>query len=405
MRARAFIIVRKSVRGIVWLGVLLGLAYFVASRTVLYVPEVRVARVGRRDIVAEVFARGTLEAKILVDVGSKIVGKIERLHADQGDRVKAGQLLAQLEKSDLLAQVAVSKAKVETAKANHSLADASHAKAEANLRLARAEHARLARLLKTSVASKSDFDAAENTLRVAEAEVKRAEAERVARERETNSAESTLAFDEARLRDTDILSPMDGIIISRELEVGATVVAGSPIFRMVDPKTLWVKANVDESEIGKVKVGQEARILLRSRPGEALKGRVTRLAWESDRVTEELEVDVIFTPPPTEFHIGQKADVYITVARKDNVLAVPKVALKPVQDGPGVFVVEGEVARFRPIKPGIADRESVEVQDGTAEGDLVVDLQSLGRYVLKDGQTVKTLEPVEGGTKGAPTPK
>ena len=105
MRPRTFAVLRKIVKGVVWLGLLLALGYFVAKRTILYVPEVRVARAGRRDVVAEVFGRGTLEAKILVDVGSKIVGKIECLHADQGDRVKAEQLLARLEKKDLAAKV------------------------------------------------------------------------------------------------------------------------------------------------------------------------------------------------------------------------------------------------------------------------------------------------------------
>ena len=117
---------------------------------------------------------------------------------------------------------------------------------------------------------------------------------------------------------------MDGIIVERLAEAGSTVVAGTPIFRMVDPTTLWVATRVDESVVGRVQRRPAGGIRLRS--GETLTGKVARIARQSDAATRELEVDVAFDAPLPRFAIDQEAEVAIAVGEERGIV-VPLAAL------------------------------------------------------------------------------
>lgn len=340
-----------------------------AARWRLTVPAgLAVVQPHRGPVVAEVFGTGTLEAKVVVGASAKMLGKVVRVLVDQGDTVKAGQCLAQLESKDYEDAVRVAEAKLVQAEAEQS-------KAMADLERARA-------LFRELTISRADLDAYETAGRVGEARLMTARAE--------------LGFARARLTDTQIVSPIRGLVVTRNLEIGSTVVPGTPIFRVADTSLVWVQAMVDEREAGKLQVGAATRVLFRSDPLTPLRGSLVRLAREADRVTEELQADVMVELLPARFVLGQKADVFIETARREQALQVPKVALVPHGPAVGVFVVAGGRARWQEIKLGLLGRDTAEVLEGLDELDLVVRAPLLGKKPVTDGQRVVAREGGQG---------
>lgn len=365
-------------------------AAFVVKLTILAPPRVTVVSVRNRDLTAQVYGNGTVEAKVVVGVSSKITGRIVELYADQGDHVRRGQLLARLESDDLFQQQRQSEAGVSKSAANLDLERANMQKARANLTLAESNAARFRSLLKGGMVSRQEAEQYENAYQLAREDVARSSAaiEAVRMERDANRA--GLGFARSKVADTRIYAPHDGIIITRELEEGGTATPGQAIFTLADPRTVWVKANVDESQLAGVAAGRSAFITLRSSPGKRWPGQVVRLGRQSDRVTEELEVDVAFTPRLESFRLGEQAEVYITTEVKSSAPSLPSAALVTNGEKTGVWVAENGRVRFRAVKSGIRDRgDFTEITGGLAGGERVVVAAPplLGRF--RDGMKVR----------------
>jgi HlyD family secretion protein len=373
---------------LIW-SVVLVAAVVLLRMTLLAPPKVKVAKVEKRDLVAQVYGNGTVEAKVVVGVSSKITGKIVELYADQGDHVKRGQLLAKLENDDFLQQQHQSEAGVNRAAANLNVEKANLQKARANLALAEKNAQRFKNLAEKNLVSKLEAEQYDNTCQVAREEVARCTAavESVQMEQAANHA--NLGFARSKVADTLIYAPQDGIIITRDLEKGATVTPGISIFTLADPRTVWVKANVDESQLKGIAVGKKAMIALRSTVNEQFPGQVARLGRESDRVTEELEVDVTFTQPLKNFRLGEQSDVYIMTEAKKGVPSLPSAALTTKEKKRGVWVMADGRLKFKPLTVGIEDRrnftEIVAGLDGS-ERVVVAPPQEMARF--SDGMKV-----------------
>jgi HlyD family secretion protein len=314
----------------------------------------------RGPLVAEVFGTGTLEAKATVSFSAKMVDKVVAVLVDQGDTVTDGQVLARLEATDYEHTVRVAEAGV--------------GQAQAELAKAHLDIARQRALLGTGVVSRAEVDIAEAAHLVGEAKLKNSEAQ--------------LGFARSRLADTVIASPVPGLVLTRNLEVGDTVVPGAPIFRIADTRQLWITAMVDERVAGELRVGQPARVSFRGHPGRSFPGRLARLGNEADRVTEEREADVTVEQLPPDWFIGAKADVYIETARAADAIQVPKGAIVPRGDQPGVLVIDDGHARWRPVRLGLSGRDAVEIVDGLDGRDLVITNAFAGKQPLTDGQRV-----------------
>jgi RND family efflux transporter MFP subunit len=312
---------------------------------------------------------GTVEARIPVTLSARVTATITKLYVDHGDAVKRGQLVASLDDRDLAAKRAASVQSQETARRNVKAAQAAVAKAEAELDLARAKYRRDQDLLKAGYVSQSVMDSSAATLRSAEANLENVKAALAAREAETGTIAEEARYADAVLSYTRITAPMDGIVIERLVETGTTVVPGTPIFRMVDPATLWVAARIDESVVGRVAAGMPASIRLRT--GETVSGKVARISRQGDAATRELEVNVAFDAPPARFAIDQEAEVAIAAGEARG-LVVPVAALVQNAGKQGVLVLDDGRARFRPVATGAADGTRVVVHKGLAAGDVVV---------------------------------
>jgi RND family efflux transporter MFP subunit len=311
----------------------------------------------------------TVEARIPVTLSARITATVAKLLADQGDAVKRGQLLAELDDRELDAKRAAATTAQETVARNVAAAKAAVAKAEAELELARVKFKRDQDLLRSAYISQSAMDASAAALRSAEANLDSAKAALAARESEVRGVAHEARYAETVVSHTRIAAPMDGIVVERLAEVGSTVVPGTPLFRLVDPATVWVAARIDESVVGRVRVGQSAEIRLRT--GETLPGKVARIARQSDAATRELEVNVAFESPPARFVIDQEATVAV-LAGEERGIVVPVSALVENRGRPGVLVVADGRAQFRPVETGAAEGGRVILRKGVAAGDLVV---------------------------------
>ena len=268
-----------------------------------------------------------------------------------------------------MAKQAAARDALKTAQHNVAAAEAALEKARADLVLARQTYQRDADLIVKRVISEADMDAARAALRSAESGERSAVASLAARKSEVLNAEQELSYAEVQRSFAEIAVPMDGIIIERDAEIGDTVVPGSPIFQMVDPRTLWVATRIDETVAGRAAVGQPARIRLRT-GGEA-GGKVVRIARQSDAATRELEVDVGFDNRPHWFAINQEAEVTIVAARVIG-LVTPASSLVQQDGKTGVMLVRDGRARFQPVKTGVFQGSEVIVTEGLHQGDLVI---------------------------------
>jgi RND family efflux transporter MFP subunit len=294
---------------------------------------------------------GTVEARIPVTLSARVTATVAKLHADQGDTVKRGQLLATLDDRELDAKRATAATAQETGARNVAASRAAVAKAEAELDLARTKFRRDQDLVRSAYISQSAMDTSAAALRSAEANLDNAKAALAARESEVRGVAHEARYADTVLSHTRITAPMDAIVVERLAEVGSTVVPGTPLFRLVDPATVWVAVRVDESVVGRVSVGQSAQIRLRT--GETLPGRVARIARQSDAATRELEVDVAFESLPGRFVIDQEAAVTVHAGEERGVV-VPVSALLENGGKSGVLVLptaRDSSAGSRPVRP------------------------------------------------------
>jgi RND family efflux transporter MFP subunit len=321
-------------------------------------------------IAARVVGPGTVQARIPVTLSARVNATVTQVHADVGDTVRQGQLLVTLDDRDLSARRGVVGGQQEAMSRNTEAARANVTKAQADLELARSKLRRDAELLAQGFVSQAVVDASNAALGGAVAGVDAAQAALAARGADARSLSQEARYADAVLSYTRIVATMDGVVIQRLAEAGNTVVPGTPLLKIVDPKSLWVATRVDESVVSRVQPGQVARIRLRS--GEMLPGKVARIAKQSDAATRELDVHVAFDAVPQRFAIDQEAQVEIAVGEDQGVL-VPLAALTRDKAGrQGVLLVDDGRTHFEPVETAGADDRQALVRKGLAGGETVV---------------------------------
>lgn len=378
--------------------------------------RVTTAQVTHREIQPAVQGVGTVEAKNVVALAAKIAGRITAIDVDQGDVVRAGQPLVKLDNSELSAEVERAAANLERVKlsllaqeaallraqAGLTAADAAIARARSNQALAQANAERWRRLAAKELVAPMEFDERVTAAKSADAELRSAEALREAAAKEVAAQEiglkavpqdiaasaAALASVRARAAETVIASPIDGYVVSREVESGTAVNPGAPILKLADPTSIWVTVFVDERESAALAVGDGAEVALRSLSGRTFRGRIARIRRESDRVTEQLTVDIRFDEAPARLTLGEQAEATLRPKAK-KVLALPLAALVQSPKGAGAWTVIDGRLRFKPGRFGVADGAGwIEVLEGFSGGEQVVmapgklaDLKNQGRRV------------------------
>lgn len=364
------------------------------AATILYVKAFRPITVQEHEVIPgslliEVMGTGTIEARVSAIVSSKIQGRLTGLSVDQGDHVTAGQRIARLDDSDLRRQVELAEANIEIAQAGLVRLESEVRRAEAVERNATRVNQRVLDAISRGAATESERDDSAERVAVAEAELATAHAGVAEGRKSLIAANKSHEYQQARLEDTVLLAPFDGLIVRRDRDPGDVVVPGSSIYLLIALEEIWVSAWVDETTLASLAPEQRARVLFRSEPERPYPGRVSRIGRETDRETRELLVDVALDALPERWAIGQRAEVMIETQRLDRVLAIPIAAVTIRNGRHGVFVKHEGRARWAGCEFGLRSADRVEVRAGLHEHDTVVwPADSAKRTELRSGRRV-----------------
>lgn len=359
------------------------------------------ALVQRGSAIDAVYASGTVEAADRVDVKARIAGPVAQLLVREGDAVQAGQLLARIDAPTLAIDVTRGKGDLAAARERASAApqvaalEAQITALQSQLGQARLTLERLRRLAAAGAATPAEVDSAGSQLEVLEAQIAAARAQqkdaRILLRAEATRQQTGLESLRARASDTDVLAPMSGVVLSRNVEPGEVVGVNHDLLRLGDVRKLHIEALVDEADIGRVRVGTPCAVRLYAFDAQRFRGQVARVFPDADRERKAFRVDVELAEPPAGLRPGMTAEVNVVTRQRDGVLLVPADAVAPDPAAPRdpgrgvVWVVEGGRARRRAVTVGIRDLLRVEVA-GVAEGAEVV----LGAPAkLKDGGRVR----------------
>jgi HlyD family secretion protein len=346
--------------------------WLLATRGPLAPVGVETAAVTRADLSPGVYGIGTVEAQHAYSVGPIQAGRLLRVTVDQGDRVEAGQLLAEIDPVDLRQRAEAAASAAERARQAAQAALAQVAEADSRMRLAQANLARYQALYRQNFVAREMVDSRSHEAAAAEAALVAARANAAAAQREIGRAVAERQGVDQLRNSLKLMSPIAGVVAAREAEPGATVVAGQAVLQLVDPARLWVRARVDQARAQGVQVGQTADIVMRSAPGTVLPGKVMRIELQSDAVTEERIVDVAFDPVPARLYLGELAEVTLHLPGARNVLTVPRAALASRNNRTGVWQSVDGRARFKPVQFGVQTAERAQVVTGLAEGEHLI---------------------------------
>ena len=392
--------------------VLIGVAgYFFFKRT----PEIsyKTAKIERGAIVSTVAATGNLSAVTTVQVGTQVSGTIQKLYADFNSHVKQGQAIAEIDPSLFNASVEQSQGNFLNAEANLQKARVTQADAERTL-------IRNKKLLAEGIVSQGDYDVAETAMQSARAAVKAAEGG-------VAQARGSLLQARTNLRYSVIRSPVNGVVISRAVDVGQTVAASfstPTLFTIAKDLTkMQIEVSVDEADISRIALGQKATFTVDSYPERIFGGKVVQIRSAPIITQNVVTYVVVVNVDNSDLKLmpGMTANVSIEVAKKDDVLKLPPAALrfKPKTKGeeaknkgngtntqhpaatsggrPGgrkagssqqVYILKEGKPVAVPVKTGIANNSSIElVESALKEGDEVIIEQTGGDSKKKAGSS------------------
>ena len=363
----------KAALAALGVGAALLLGWLASNQGPLAPAKVTLARVEQGPLVASTFGIGTVEARRSYALGPTLASRIARVLVDQGDAVRAGQLLAELDPVDLEERVASGRFAAERAASAIRASEAQLAEAQSRAQLAFASARRYAELRAQGFVSQEAADAKGHDAKAAQAAVDAAAAQLSVSRRDRERTLADVAGVGKLRAQARLVSPVDGVVSARLVEPGTTVVAGQAVVQVIDPASLWVKARIDQGQAGGVRVGQPAEIVLRSDANRAYRGRVERVDWVSDAVTEERIVNVGFAARPERVSVGELVEVTIQTAELRQAHSVPSAAVKRIARQDGVWQLSAGRVVFRPVKLGITTLDGrSQVLEGLQAGDEVV---------------------------------
>ena len=426
--------------------------------------KVLTAKLVKQDLSTIVSGTGQIKPTTYVNVGANVMGRVTRFYVKEGDSVKKGQTVAQIENVQQTANVAGQEAAISAAKTDINSYIAAEKTAEANVERAKADLEqkkldwdRAQGLYSAGIMAKQDFDSKKAAYDTAVATVAQMAAQVNQAKAQTESARghlqtqvATLRANQDMLNKTIAIAPFDGIVTNMPVKEGETVVtgiqntAGSTLMTLADMSVITAEVKVDETDIVNVKIGQPADVTVDALPGKVFKGHVTLVGdqallrssgvatSQSTTGTEEakdFKVVVTLDQPAPELRPGLSTTAKIMTAHKNSVVSLPIQALtmhapeapsnsgkveaastptpgaKPAPEQQGVFIVQKDAhgklrAKFIPVTTGITGATDIEVLSGLNEGTEVVTGPYKTLRALKDGSLVKR----DTAKPGTPTP-
>ena len=398
-----------------------------------------------RDLEAIVSASGKVQPKRQVNVSANTTGRVTRVAVEEGQRVKAGQFLLEIDPKQLEGQLQRGEASVAAAQSALQSARTSVEQGRANVDLARQNLKRQEDLWKEGLTTKENLERAQNDLAVREADLRARQQDIETNEARIRQEQAGLSTTRYNLNQIIITAPMDGLVTRRSIEEGETAVlgtmnnAGSVLLTIADMSVIEAEVEVDETEIPTVQLNQEARVMIDAVPDRTFRGRVTEIGNSPIQTTTQqnagqrqattFKVVITLEEPVPDIRPGFTCTAEITTARRANVVSVPIQALtvremlyndkgEMVRETPtrrrrgsrletpvsasnepppghtrketeGVFAIRDGQAVYLPVKVGIAGEQYFEVLEGLKAGDQVITGPFSSVRELSDGQDVR----------------
>jgi len=433
--------------GALFLLVVISFAVYESRKNVV---TVQTGKVQVQNLAAVVSGSGEIKPKTYVNVSANAFGKIVKLYVHEGDRVKKGQLLAQLENVQSSADVSATQAALASAKTDELASGAALKTAMANLNRnqadaerAKLDYERAQGLYKDALIAKADYDARKATWQSADAAVAQAKAQVAQAEAQQDSARGHIKESAANLRRvSDVLdktyyyAPYDGLVTNLPVREGETVVIGiqnapgSTLMTIANMSVITAEVKVDETDIVNVKIGQPAEVTIDAIPNQTFKGEVSEIGNNAvvrstgvstsqqtiaSQEAKDFKVVVTLTDPPANLRPGLSTTAKITTATRSAVLSIPIQALTvrlaselkapaskdaveaaaPPTNGDdkkeiqGVFVIRNRKALFVPVETGISGTSDIEVLKGLQKGDEIVTGTYKVLRTMRNGSSIK----------------
>ena len=430
-------------------GIIVGVTVYQSQKNLV---TVQTGKVQKQSLTSVVSASGEIKPKTYANIGANAFGKIIKLHVKEGERVKKGQLLAQLENVQSSADVNATRASVQASETDAIAADAAQKTSLADLNRAKsdANHAKLdwdraQGLYTAALIAKQDYDVKKAAWESANAGLAQAEARVAQAKAQKDSADQHIAQNRANLtRVVDVLqkttyeAPFDGVITNLPVREGETVVIGiqnsmgSTLMTIADMSVITSEVKVDETDIVNVHLGQPADVTIDAIPHQVFHGVVSEIgdnaivrstgvatsqASSTSEEAKDFKVVVTLTDPPPDLRPGLSSTAKITTATRSDVLSIPIQALtvrtqadlvpkdagkssvqaasapaeasKQREEIQGVFVIRKKKAEFVPVETGISGTTDIEITKGLQVDDEVITGSYKVLRTLKPGTSVK----------------
>lgn len=307
---------------------------------------VEVARASRRPIAASYAGTANLEAPGEAQVVAKTSGVMVQLLAEEGDQVRAGQVLARIDGDKVRLEVQRQLAAVR--------------KLENNYR--RSQELAAQKLVSAEASDQIKYD--------------------------LESARASYELAKLELSYTNIIAPISGVIAQRMVKPGNLIALNAPVFRIVNNAHLEGVLNAPEREMGRLKAGLPLRMVVDAVPGKVFEGKVDRVSPVMDSNSGTFRVVCAFENAP-ELRPGMFGRIEVVYDQRQDALTVPRVALLEDEGEPAVYLVKGSKAQRRPVEIGYSNGEFAEIRSGLKEGDQVV---TAGKVAIRDGTDVQVIE-------------
>ena len=319
-----------------------------------------------------VFGTGTLEGKTRLAISPRETGAVRKLYADQGDVVKAGTLLVEMDSDSIVQQMKVAVAELTVAQAALQRIDAEIRSARANLEYADSMFQRSEKLLSSKAESRSSYDKNRQNMLVAKAELEQSEKRRIEAESTLVKHQAQIAYYKTKLSENRLTAPFTALIVRRNREQGAIVNPGVSIMDIVDTSTIWASVWVDETQIAHLQNGLAADVVFRTLPQQRFTGKICRLWRETDRETREYKVDIALDKLPPNWTLGQRLEAFIKVSAPKTCINIPSNLIFWKNNQPFVLAVLAGKITGRSVKLGVRSQNKVEILSGLQAGDKIV---------------------------------
>jgi RND family efflux transporter MFP subunit len=336
---------------------------------------VTVTDVGNRAVSPALFGIGTVEARYPYLIGPTVPGRVAQLDVDVGDSVRAGQVLGRMDPVDLNARIAAQQSALDGAKASVLASEAQLRDAAARKVYADTQVRRYEQLLQARATSEETFATQQQSFQTAVAAWDAARANLDAARQALANTHSNLDALIAQRSNLDLIAPVAGLVTARDVNPGTTVVAGSPVVEMIDPKSLWVNIRFDQLSATGLRAGLPVRIVLRSRSRQSFMGHVLWVDPLADSVTEEIRAKIVFDRIPQPLPpLGELAEATVSLPAKAATPEVPNASIQRVGGRQGVWLVDSRGLHFIPVKLGASDLDGhVQVLEGLKAGEKIVE--------------------------------